>query len=138
MPVAFTPSDPLLALALRSSTVVQDLDREMLTVHGLAPGRYELRVDDKPAATFSSGDLAAGVNLSTLDTPMLRQANAVALANDGKISLDTTRSHLLRNVPSPANQQVLASVAAALQTVEAEQHRLAQPEAHRFELRPAQ
>ncbi len=138
LPLASAPSDPLLALALRSSTVVQDLDREMLTVSGLAPGHYELCVDDKPVAAFSSEELARGVNLATLDTPMLRQADAVALANDGKISLDTTRNHLLRNVPSPANEQLLAAVAAAIQTADAEQHRLAQPEAHRFELRAAQ
>ncbi len=110
----------------------------MLTVSGLTAGHYELRIDGKPVASFSSEELAQGVNLATLDTPMLRQANAVYLANEGKISLDTTRNHLLRNAPSPGNQQELTAVQTSLDNADREQHRQAQPETHRYELHPAQ
>ncbi len=138
LPLPSAQTDPLTALALHSSSVVADLDQQMLSVSHLGAGRYDLRVDGETVATFSSEELAQGVNLATLDTPMLRQANRVYQANDGKITLDTTRNHLLRNVASPANDKLLAAVQAALDTAGREQHRLAQPVVHRYLLQPAQ
>ena len=136
LPFPSTQTDPLTALALRSSAVVSDLDQQTLTVEQLSAARYELRVDGNPVATFSREDLAKGVNLATLETPMLQQAQRVFMANDGKISLDTARNHLLRNVPSAGNDTLLTAVQNALHTAEQEQHRQAQPVAHRFLLQP--
>ncbi|WP_353068382.1 SGNH/GDSL hydrolase family protein [Tunturibacter empetritectus] len=136
LPLPVAATDPVTDLALRASTVVEDLDQEMLTVGDLAVGRYELRIDDAAVGTFTSEELRSGVNLARLDTPMRRQAMLVFLANEGKISLDTNRNHLLRNVPSASNDESLAAVKTALQAADAEQRRLAQPVRHRYALVP--
>jgi lysophospholipase L1-like esterase len=137
LPFPAPAADPLTTLALRSSTVVADLDQQTLTIDHLPTGRYELRIDGGLVATYSNEELANGINLATLDTPMLRQARLVFLTNDSKISLDTTRNHLLRNVPSAVNDSILAAVNDALHTVDDEQHRQAQPVMHHFSVRPA-
>ena len=134
LPLEWAATDPVTDLALRSSTVVQDLDQEMLTVEGLREGSYQLRIDGAVIGAFTSDELGKGVNLALLDTPMRRQALLVLLANAGKISLDTTRNHLLRNVASPTNDQSLAAVRTALEAAEAEQRRQAQPVLHRYAL----
>ena len=136
LPLLSAATDPVTELALRSSTVVQDLDQEMLTVGDLREGRYRLRIDDVVVGTFTSDELRSGVNLARLDTPMRRQALLVYLANEGKISLDTNRNHLARNVPSEANNESLAAVKAALQAADAAQRRKAQPVLHRYMLEP--
>ncbi len=136
LPLPLAATDPVTNLALRSSTVVQDLDQEMLTVGDLRGGRYQLRIDGAPAGEFTSGELRQGVNLARLDTPMRRQAMLVFLANEGKISLDTNRNHLLRNVPTAANNESVAVVKTGLQAAEVEQRRLAQPVWHRYTLEP--
>ena len=134
LPLEWAATDPVTDLGLRSSTVVQDLDQEMLTVGGLRAGRYELRIDGAAVGVFTSDELRNGLNLALLDTPMRRQALLVSLADAGKISLDTNRNHLLRNVPSASNDASLAMVTTALQAAEVEQHRLAQPILHRYTL----
>ena len=136
LPLPSAATDPVTELALRSSAVVQDLDQEMLTVGDLREGRYRLRIDDVVVGTFTSDELRSGVNLARLDTPMRRQALLVYLANEGKISLDTNRNHLARNVPSEANNESLAAVKAALQAADAAQRRKAQPVLHRYMLEP--
>ncbi|HEY6445800.1 MAG TPA: SGNH/GDSL hydrolase family protein [Acidobacteriaceae bacterium] len=49
-------------------------DQEMLRVDGLQPGKYVLAIDGKKIGTFSAEDLAGGVNLALLPTPMWDQA----------------------------------------------------------------
>lgn len=138
LPFPAAATDPVTALALHSSTVVSDLDQEILKVEHLRPGRYELSIDDDVVATLSSDDLAKGVNLATLETPMLQQSQLVYLANENRASLDTTRNHLIRNAPSPANDKLLEAVNAALEDATKEQRHLAQPKSHRYSIRPVQ
>lgn len=49
-------------------------DRETLRIDGLQPGKYVLTIDEKSIATFSAEDLAGGVNLALLPTPMWDEA----------------------------------------------------------------
>jgi hypothetical protein len=49
-------------------------DKEMLRVSGLRAGDYTLRIDEMEIGTFSANQLANGINLATLKTPMWRQA----------------------------------------------------------------
>lgn len=61
----------------------RDLNRQMLKVKGLKPGRYELKIDGTPVAVFTSAELGRGVNLSgNTATPQYRQALAVKELND--------------------------------------------------------
>ncbi len=58
--------------------ITELLNREMLTVQGLAPGRYALRLDGQNAGEFTAKELAAGVNIATLEAnPGQRRAKAV-------------------------------------------------------------
>ncbi len=70
-------ADAATKLALRSSSVIDDLDREVLKVTNLAKPQYTLEIDGKAIGDFDREALAAGVNLATETTPMLRQAAGV-------------------------------------------------------------
>ncbi|MEZ0295701.1 MAG: SGNH/GDSL hydrolase family protein [Candidatus Methylacidiphilales bacterium] len=57
---------------------VADLNQETLQVTDLTAGTYQLMIDDKPVRTYTSEELAAGVNLATEEkTPQRRQAQKV-------------------------------------------------------------
>ncbi len=58
--------------------ITELLNREMLAVQGLAPGRYVLRLDGQHAGEFTAEKLASGVNIATLDAnPGQRRAKEV-------------------------------------------------------------
>jgi hypothetical protein len=58
--------------------ITESLNREMLAVQGLAPGRYALLLDGQNAGEFAAEELAAGVNIATLEAnPGQRRAKAV-------------------------------------------------------------
>ena len=72
------PVDSAIEPALAWVPFISDLNREMLQVAGLAPGTYELRIDEVPIRQYSADDLAKGVNLSIeLRTPEYDQARSV-------------------------------------------------------------
>ena len=112
------------------------MDNEPLTVSGLKPGRYELRIDGTVVGTFDASQLGAGVNLAALHTPMADQARRV---------LDLTWKHTAwrffawRGIQTqlsfdhdPAVQSAVASLVAALraQELEIEQHEYAAAKPH--------
>jgi lysophospholipase L1-like esterase len=71
------------ALATRLVPFQDDLNQELLSIGGLAGGRYKLSIDGAAIATFDAKELAAGVNLSVLqNTPQYKQAMLVAALND--------------------------------------------------------
>jgi lysophospholipase L1-like esterase len=84
LPFPIDFKDPIVALAVRSSDVVESLDQQTLKVTGLEMGDYELTIDGQHVAKFSSEQLDRGVNLATQVTPMTKQAASV---------LDATRKH---------------------------------------------
>ena len=69
--------DESIALALRHSDFTDALNRETLKVTGLSAGRYRLQIDDEAVGAFDASQLAKGVNLAILKTPMSRQAQTV-------------------------------------------------------------
>ncbi len=71
------PHDPAYDLALRHSSFSRDLNRQSLQVDHLAAGQYALAIDGKQVAKWSADQLAAGIDLAMLDTPMARQAKQV-------------------------------------------------------------
>ncbi|MBR3921664.1 MAG: SGNH/GDSL hydrolase family protein [Kiritimatiellae bacterium] len=61
----------------------ESLNREMLSVAGLAPGRYELSVDGCAVGEWAADELAGGVNLSLSDAmPQFAQSRSVFDANE--------------------------------------------------------
>jgi lysophospholipase L1-like esterase len=77
LPMPVELHDETNVLALRHSDFTEALNRETLKVMGLEGGRYRLEIDDEAVGTFDARELAAGINLATLNTPMSRQAQTV-------------------------------------------------------------
>lgn len=77
LPFPINLADPLTALSVKSSDVVDLIDQEPLKVTGLTAAKYQLKIDDAVVGTFTKEDLAAGVNLATQPTPMAAQAAKV-------------------------------------------------------------
>ncbi len=94
-----------------------DLNREVLSVSGLAEGSYELKIDGASVGRYSAVELAKGINLGFNEaTPQYKQSQAVAKINEqrreaevqARSLLNTRRwmqSHYKINVEDPAAVQ---------------------------------
>ncbi len=136
LPLPLDLNNTMTRLVLAISNVA-DFDREMLRVASLAPGRYALLIDGKQAGTFSSEELARGVNLALKKTPMLSQALSIASLEEQRAELDQAQFILSANIqqPPPASGLAEAVLRAAQDELEAEiRERLAR-KPHRFTLR---
>ncbi len=70
----WTHTDPAAALMIQLSGFYSALNQEPLQVTGLKTGSYQLRIDGSSIGTFTAEQLASGINLATLHTPMMDQA----------------------------------------------------------------
>ena len=138
--------DPLAALVLKSSDFTDALNQERLRVDGLTPAtRYALTIDGQEVGVFTGEQLASGVNLATLPTPMSQQAAQVAALTSRHNDQHNTRWRTLQ-VPlekdaNPAVGKALPPLMDALDAEEAEtvkqQQAAAQPVPHHYEIAPA-
>jgi len=131
-------------VVLPHAPVVADLSRYLLTVTGLKDGKYDVVIDGAKTATVSNADLAAGWNLTTADTPMTAQAQALMAKVIAKNDLFFTRWRMVQ-VPALVagkadDPEVKARLDAAekqIADLEAEIETLRKPKPHKFEIRPA-
>jgi lysophospholipase L1-like esterase len=72
-----TDKDKTVDLAVHSSDIADALDEQLMRVTGLAPGQYQVIIDKDAVGAFSEAQLAKGINLATLQTPMSKQAMTV-------------------------------------------------------------
>lgn len=141
LPFPINLKDPAMMLAVRSSSLLDDLDREVVKVAHLAKPQYTLEVDGKAVGTFDRDQLAAGVNLATLPTPMLDHAGAVLMQTIQHNNIHYTR---WRDVQVPFGRGETAAPAKkaieALDEIEASlvarRRDAARPKSHRFALVP--
>jgi lysophospholipase L1-like esterase len=143
LPLPVDMTDAVIALAVRSSDLVEKLNRQPLCVTGLAEGNYDLFIDGQRAGGFTAAQLAAGINLAVLETPMTAQAAEVH-----KLTIQHTALHQTRwrafQVPYAAAadplKKHLPDVMNALDTAEdaavAMQRAAARPVERRYELKP--
>ena len=144
LPMPVDLGDPVMALAVKSSDFIETLNQQTLKVTGLSAANYQLEIDGAEVGAFSKEDLARGVNLAILKTPMARQA-----ADVHKLTLQHNNLHFTRwrqvQVPlagnkSPKVQKAVADLMSALDEEEAgmvkEQRATAQPKSHAFRLAP--
>lgn len=140
LPMPLDPKDAVLALAVRSSDFVQALNQQPLKVTGLAAASYTLRIDGEAIGKFSSRQLADGINLATLATPMAQQAAGVHA-----LTLRHNNIHFARwrQVEVPLADDLLPRKKAALAALDkleddlvAKQRAAAQPKPRRYELVP--
>ena len=136
MPINF--DDAVVKLAVSSSRIVDDLDEQVLKVTGLAGSGYSLAINGKPLGRFSREQLAAGINLALLPTPMMAQAAAVHALTLKRAAVHNTR---WRNVQTPFEKDPMPRVPAILDNLDALdrdvaalQHSAAQPSTCFYEL----
>lgn len=144
LPMPVDLNDPIVALAVKSSDFVQALDQQMLKVTGLTAANYTLKIDGDEMGSFTKEQLAEGINLATLPTPMSKQAAEVH-----KLTLQHNNLHFQRwrqiQVPlaedkTPRVQAAVKDLMAGLDEEEAgvvkQQRDAAQPQRHQFQLVP--
>ena len=73
LPLPFNFEDSLMNFVLKISDLAS-CDQETLKVSDLQPGQYNLTIDKTDVGTFSAEQLANGINLALLKTPMWDQA----------------------------------------------------------------
>ncbi len=129
-----------LPLVLRSSDVAAALNDEALKVSGLKNGVYTLKIDGESVGTFNDGELARGVNLALLETPMSKQAKEVY---DLTVSHCDVHNDRWRTVQVPLTPYNLAAAQPAMQSADAleqailqKRREAAKPHAHKYQLVP--
>jgi lysophospholipase L1-like esterase len=76
--------------ALSVIPFTEEMNKEELTVKGLATGKYVITIDDKPIGHWTAEDLAKGINLAILpNTPEYGQAMSVLLLNEERMGLES-------------------------------------------------
>lgn len=136
LPLPFPPSeiDPVLALVLKYSDVIAALDQETLKVSSLAAGSYDLLIDGRKIGSFTAAQLAGGINLSAMDTPMLEQALLVAFDTEKVNFLELQRFEIIRSSATPEQLATAQALADAYPIAVYRQHADAQPLTHSYDL----
>ena len=139
LPFPINTQDSITALAVKASDVVQALDEQPLIVKGLPAENYTLKIDGDEIGTFTKAQLAEGINLATLSTPMTKQAARVH-----RLTLEHNTIHFTRwrqvQVPlqsskSPNLRKALEALDGLEAEVVKEQRDAAQPQPRKYELR---
>ena len=138
LPMPVDMNDPPTDLALRSAGFLEEFDREMLTVPGLKAGSWALRIDGQQVKVFTAEELAAGVNLAALQTPMWKQARSVQALVEHRSEVHNIR---WRSIEVPLADYKLSQATPAMAALDALDQELAariatesQPKPHHFEL----
>ncbi len=131
-----------LALAIHSSDVTEALNEQPLRVTGLRPGKYQLSIDGQTIGTFPDSELAKGVNLAVLQTPMSKQAMEV---RDWTVRHIDIHQFRWRTLQVPLQDAGLNSIPQSLKDLDADeaevvarQRAAAQPNPHSYQLTPVQ
>lgn len=76
------PIDPAASSVLALLPVEKELNQELLSVRGLAPGNYALKIDGFEVGRYAAQELAGGINLAfNSATPQFKQAQIVSQHN---------------------------------------------------------
>jgi hypothetical protein len=142
LPLPIDPKDKLMDLAVKSSDIIEALDQEMLRVAGLDAPKWELKIDGISAGAFTKDELATGINLATLNTPMLKQAldvHALTLKHNNIhfMRWRTIQTGLAADASPYTKQNAMLSLDQLDNELVAEQRAAAQPKPHHYELTPA-
>ena len=138
LPLAINKSSETTELALRYSDVVKMLDQQTLRVTGLAAGVYRLQIDGQDAGVFESRQLAEGINLGPMSTPMMKQAVAVQAQAFKHNYLHLARWRMVEDAFKDEHLPGTRTAADALNALEEQSIELeratAQPKSHRYQL----
>lgn len=90
LPLPLDFNNAMTPMLLQISAIAQ-IDQMIMRVESLKAGQYELSIDAKSVAGFSSEELQHGVNLALYKTPMLDQARNIDWTEDRRATLDQAR-----------------------------------------------
>jgi lysophospholipase L1-like esterase len=140
LPMPIDQKNSGIALATKASDVEQALNQETLKIQGAPASKYGLKIDGENIAELTKDQLAAGVNLAELDTPMYRQAKAV---HDLTLQHNNLHFQRWRTIQVPNERRGYPALTKAMDGLDAleadmvtEQRAKATPLPHRFELVP--
>ena len=140
LPMPFDPNDPVTALVMRCSDFIQALDQEPLRVTGLRAEHYAVKIDDENIGTFTPAQLAVGINLAEISTPMSKQAMAVETLTEKHNTVHFTRWRMIQvplaGLTAPHLQQSLDDLNALDGELVEEQRAAALPKTRTYELIP--
>jgi hypothetical protein len=103
-------------LAVKSSDFVESLNQETLKITGLKAERYALRINGTQVATLAAADLAKGINLATLPTPMMKQAEEVHAFTLKRTNVHNQR---WRQLQLPLEKEAYGRLATILENLDA-------------------
>jgi lysophospholipase L1-like esterase len=140
LPMPLDLNDNVIQLALRASDFVEALDQQPLQVTGLTAPRYKLTIDGEEVGSFTREQLAEGINLAVLPTPMMKQAARVHELTRRHNDIHFTR---WRDVQVPLENNPSRNISRATRALDAlegdlvkQQRAAAQPKDHRYQLQP--
>ena len=140
LPMPIDRNDKVVALAVASSPILDELDRQIVRVKGLSAAKYELKIDDKVIGEFTREQLAEGVNLAGLRTPMLEQSLDVHGQTLRHNNLHFTRWRMIQVPLAGMDEAKIKAATDALDSLEADvvaqQRQTAQPKPHAYTLTP--
>ncbi|HEY3741466.1 MAG TPA: SGNH/GDSL hydrolase family protein [Bryobacteraceae bacterium] len=141
LPMPLPDQEPATLLAVKSSDFMDRLDVQWLRVTGLdSDKRFSLAINGLGVGEFTGGQLSSGMNLATLDTPMMRQASQVHAYTVKRAAIHQLRWRQLQ-IPFekdglPRMASILDQMDALDADLEARQHAAARPSAAYYELTP--
>ncbi len=107
LPMPLDLYDPVINLVLRSSDFTAALNQEQLIIKGLIGRHFTLSIDGQVVGNFSGEQLAGGINLSLLNTPMTKQAWEVYELVKKHTDLHELRWHTIEVGLGNANTEAL-------------------------------
>lgn len=142
LPFPIAWKDPVtMTVAGSCPAVEKEFLGRKLRVTNLAAGNYVLKVDGESIATVSAGDLAMGIDLNRLETPMSRQAAEVHVLTVKRAYLAWTSWRQLevglQLLPSKERDDAVAAMKKVDEDLVRRQRAMAMPRSHRFSVEPA-
>ena len=141
------PINPQAEAVTKLIPLLNDLSRYELKVTGLPDPKYQLLIDDKPAATLTAQELTQGCNLTLTAGPITEQARQLwaAVVEKNNAFFNRWRSVQLYDPPAwvktpafdDARTKELARLDAQIAEQESKINTLRQPLPHTFALKPA-
>jgi hypothetical protein len=130
--------DAPVSVAAYSSDFIPAIDDEPLRVKNLKPGDYTLKIDGQEITTYPADQFGRGINLSLLETPMLKQAAEVLKLTNLHNTLHWSRWILLQIALAqyglPHYNAALADMDALERETVLRQRATAQPKPHVYEI----
>jgi lysophospholipase L1-like esterase len=141
------PVDPAGESVTKLIPLLADLSRYELKVTGLPAPKYQLLIDDQPAATFTAQELAQGCNLTLTAGPITEQARQVRnlVVEKNNLFFNRWRNVQLFTPPdwvkTPDFEKTraaeLARIDEQIAQTDAKINAARQPQPHAFVLKPA-